>query len=194
MAHQFSPDAPPPLSLVKKEEEEKKNVSRYLCSRGGQGKQRQIAWAFITKALLERDNSHTGLILVVAFLRLSSLTFSLPLPFFFLPPTLLPARFSLGAALLPSPIPSPFNRKPILERVCFSRFRLSFSITRSLWFSPALPSSSFYPSRCLRGGVHPSTDVRRVSPQVSSTRQPGQPECLWEALAHLCLHPCSLNL
>lgn len=44
-----------------------KNISRYLCSRGGQGRRDKWRGFFITKALLEIDNSHTDLILVTAF-------------------------------------------------------------------------------------------------------------------------------
>lgn len=96
----------------------------------GKARERQIAWVFITKTLLEIDNSHTDLILVTAFCGCKpSQAPSLPFAFILL-------CFSLGTILSP-PLPLSsllFQLQAYLEHVCFHAFS---------FHSQSLPPSHF---------------------------------------------------
>lgn len=96
----------------------------------GKTSERQIAWVFITKALLEIDNGHTDLILVTAFCGCKpSQAPSLPSAFILL-------RFSLGTVISP-PLPLSsllFQLQAYLEHVCFHAFS---------FHSQSLPPSHF---------------------------------------------------
>lgn len=122
----FFPDIPSSLSVLK-------NISRYLCSRGGQGKKKTNSvgffFFFITKALLEIDNSHTDLILVTAFCGCQpSQAPSLPLAFYFV-------VFFLGHRSLFLFLLFSFNCKPIWSMFVFTLSPFILNLCLPLIFS-----------------------------------------------------------